>query len=202
MEFGFPAQKILDFDIEVRPLGWYGGDWVHKETTAIAWQWISHPTANSISRCSQLTRWPGSMKSMLKAFKRAYDEADIVVGHWIRGFDLPLLQWAMIDNDLPLLEEKLTHDTKEALVKFQGASKSQMNLASVLGIDSPKVNMTQEDWRQANRLTRKGLALVKERVIADVKQNVEMHRVLVERNLLNAPRLWLPSTSIAGDYTP
>ena len=201
MEFGFEGQRILNFDIEARPLGWYGGDWVHKETTAIAWAWMTGPMAG-VTGFRQLTRRRHTMTAMLTSFKRAYDEADIVVGHWIRGFDLPMLQWAMIDNELPLLGEKLTHDTKEALVKFQGASKSQMNLASILGIDSPKQNMTQQDWREANRLTRKGLKLVRERCVADVEQNIEMHGVLLERGLLNPPRLWLPSTSIAGDYTP
>ena len=202
MEFGFEPQAILDFDIEVRPLGWYGVDWVHKETTAIAWAWIHSDGTHSKPVCYQLTKRKHSMERMLEKFAIAYDLADIVVGHWIRGFDLPNLQWAMIDNNIPLLGPKLTHDTKEALVKFQGASKSQMNLASILGIDSPKQNMTQQDWREANRLTRKGLALVKERCIADVQQNIEMHGVLLERGLLNPPRLWLPSTSIAGDYQP
>ncbi len=201
MEFGFESQRILDFDIEVRPLGWYGGDWVHKEVTAIAWAWMTGPYDGELG-FAQLTKRRRSMSEMLRRFKAAYDEADIVVGHWIRGFDLPQLQWNMIDNDLPLLGPKLTHDTKEALIKFQGGSKSQMNLASVLGIDSPKQNMTQQDWREANRLTKVGLKLVKERCIADVQQNIEMHGVLLERGLLNPPRLWLPSTSIAGDYTP
>ena len=202
MEFGFEPQAILDFDIEARPLGWYGGDWVHKEVTAIAWSWIHSDGTHSKPICYQLTKRKHSMSNMLNAFAVAYDLADIVVGHWIRGFDLPLLQTAMIDNNLPLLGPKLTHDTKEALVKFQGLSKSQMNLASILGIDSPKVNMTQQDWREANRLTRAGLALVKERVEADVLQNIEMRQQLLERGLLNPPRLWQPSTSIAGDYTP
>ena len=202
MNFGFEAQAILDFDIEARPLGWYGGDWVHKEVTAIAWAWIYPDGTHSATFCYQLTKSKGSMVRMLKAFSRAYDIADIVCGHWIRGFDLPVLQWAMIDNGLPLLGAKLTHDTKEALVKFQGASKSQQNLASILGIDSPKVNMTQQDWREANRLTKAGLKLVEERVRADVVQNIEMRQQLLERRLLNPPRLWQPSTSIAGDYTP
>ena len=201
MKFGFEGQRILNFDIEARPLGWYGGDWVHKETTAIAWAWQTGPEAGRTG-FRELKRNKGSMRRMLYEFHKAYKRADIVVGHWIRGFDLPMLQWAMIDNNLPLLGPKLTHDTKEALVKFQGASKSQQNLASILGIASPKVAMTQQDWREANRLTRVGLALVRERCEADVQQNMEMHGVLQERGLLNPPRLWLPSTSIAGDYTP
>ena len=204
MNFGFDAQRILDFDLETRPLGWYAGDMVHKEVTAIAWAWIR--SDGSTDRfdvdCYQLTHRTSSMRRMLKAFAKAYAEADIVCGHWIRGYDLPVLQMAMIDNELPLLGEKLTQDTKNALIKFQGVSKSQQNLASLLGIPSPKIVMSQQDWREANRLTKTGLKLVRERVIADVVQNIEMRQVLLDQGLLNPPKLWLPSTSISGDYVP
>ena len=205
MNFGFDAQKILDFDSETRPLGWYAGDMVHKEVTAIAWAWIDTGMAggkalSKITACYQLTHRTSSMRRMLKAFAKAYDLADIVCGHWIRGYDLPVLQMAMIDNDLPLLKEKLTQDTKGALIKFGGVSKSQQNLASMLGIPSPKVAMSQQDWREANRLTKVGLKLVRERVIADVIQNIQMRQALLDQDLLNPPKLWLPSTSISGDY--
>src|SRR3990167_967353 len=37
--------RILDFDVEARPLHWISGDYVSKEITAIAWAWIGedHP---------------------------------------------------------------------------------------------------------------------------------------------------------------
>lgn len=32
--------RILDFDVECRPIAWYGGDWVTKQPTAIAWKFV------------------------------------------------------------------------------------------------------------------------------------------------------------------
>lgn len=204
MRFGFDALHILNFDLEARPLGWYAGDMVHKEVTAIAWAWIrpDGTTDKYDVHCHQMTLDPRTQREMLRAFARAYNRADIVVGHWIRGFDLPILQFAMIEAGLPLLGEKLTHDTKNDLKTFGGVSKSQQNLASSLGIESPKVAMTQDDWREANRLTDKGLRLVRERVIADVIQNIEMRQALLDLGLLEPPKLWIPGTKVSGEYTP
>lgn len=202
MKFGFKAQYILDFDIEARPLGWYGGDWVHKEVTAIAWAWILPGNTRSKVYALQMDHNSRSQRKMLEGFVRMYVEADIVVGHWIRSFDLPILQAAMVDNDLPLLGEKMTVDTKSDLIRLGGISKSQENLASYLGIESPKMPMSMQDWREANRLTRRGLKLVRERVMADVVQNVAMYQALQELDLLGPPKLWIPGTSVSGDYTP
>ena len=196
------AKRVLDFDIEVRPLSWYGGDWVTKEPTAIAWAWIEDGKATN-GEVHMLSHRKGSGKRMLSAFREAYDEADMVCGHYIRGFDLPTLQWGYAEYRLPLLTEKLTHDTKGDLIKMQGLSKSQENLASALGIASPKVGMSMNDWRQANRLTPIGLELVEERVVADVVQNIEMRAELIRLGWLGAPRLWTPDGSgTTPSYTP
>jgi hypothetical protein len=194
MRFGFEPQRVLDFDIEVRPLGWYGGDWVHKEVTAIGWAWIidgepAHPEVYYLDRTKR------SSKRMLQAFKAAYIQADMVVGHYIRGFDLPNLNWAYAEHDMPLLGPKLTHDTKGDLVKMQGLSKSQENVASFLGIESPKVGMNMAAWRAANRLTDEGFELAVERVLGDVIQNIEMREALLKRELLGRPRMWYPDGS-------
>lgn len=202
MKFGFKPQLILDFDIEARPLGWYAGDFVHKEVTAIAWAWITPDGTAGPVTVRQMTTKPRSQRKMLWSFANAYATADIVVGHWIRSFDLPTVQTAMVDLGLPLLGEKMAHDTKSDVIRLGGISKSQENLASFLGIASPKVAMTQQDWREANRLTPVGLKLVRERVRADVLQNVEMRAKLLGLGLLDPPKLWLPTTKVSGDYTP
>lgn len=182
--------RTLDFDIEVRPLGWYGGDFVHKEVTVIAWAWADGDPYDA--RAAHLTTKSGSAERMLKAFKKVYDEADIVAGHYIRGFDLPLLNTAYAEYGLEGLGPKLTLDTKGDLVGLSGISKSQQNLASWLGIDSPKVNMTMEDWRRANRLVPEGIEFAVERAIGDVLQNIEMLAALKERKLIRPPKLWEP----------
>lgn len=183
--------RVLDFDIESRPLGWISQDYVHQEVTAIASAWIVNGKAQDM-QVLLLNRRQGSSIRMLKAFKKRYDEADIVTGHYIRGFDLPQLAGAMMEFDLEPLGPKLSHDTKNDLTKASGISKSQENLSSMLGIDAPKVRMNMAMWREANRLTERGLALTYQRCAGDVLQHVLMRQELIRRKWLGPPKVWRP----------
>jgi hypothetical protein len=69
---------------------------------------------------------------------------------------------------------------------------SQENLGAMLGIEAPKVKMNMAKWREANRLTQKGLALTYERVAGDVIQHVQLRQALIERKLIGPPRVWNP----------
>jgi DNA polymerase elongation subunit (family B) len=190
-----PAPKILDFDIEARPLGWYGGDWVHKEVTAIAWSFGGTVDFSLIHK-------NGGEMEMLMDFQHAFNEADIVTGHYVRGFDLPVLQMAYMEYELPLLGQKMVHDTKIDLLKSQGHSKSQENLAAELGIAAPKIKMTTADWRSANRLEPAGLKLVRDRVVGDVKQHMAMRNEMMNRGWLRPPRVWTPGNGAMHEYQP
>src|SRR3954468_13490203 len=74
--------RVLDFDCEARPLHWIGGDYVSKEITALAWAWTDDPEHVTCYLLGE-TDTP----TMLEAFRAAYDQADMVTGHYIRGFD-------------------------------------------------------------------------------------------------------------------
>lgn len=191
--------RILDFDCECRPLSWYAGDFNSKEITAIAWAWVDHEDPSipyGEPQCEVLTRQAGSLKRMLKKFVKAYEQADIVTGHYIKGFDLPLVNGALLELGMPPLRSKLAHDTKIDLIKFQGHSKSQENLGAMMGLTNPKVGMSQADWRAANRLTPDGIEYAKERVIGDVLQHIEMRSVLLERGMLRPPTRWSGGTRV------
>jgi hypothetical protein len=180
--------KVLDFDLECRPLSWYGGDMVSKEVTAIAARFIG-----------QKKTWVWLLGvddpvQMLLEFRGLYDQADMVTGHWIRGFDLPTLNGAYFEYGLPLLGPKLTQDTKNDLVQFQGLSKSQENLAAIL-IGYEKEQMDIARWRSANRLTKKGIAETKRRVIGDVTQHIELRAALLKAGVLRTPKMWKGSKS-------
>lgn len=187
------AARILDFDVEARPLSWYGGDWVSKEVTAIAWGWVSPRNPARVAgrvECWLLGEAGVTPESMLEAFREAYDEADVVTGHYIRGFDLPLLNGAALDLGLAPLAPTLVQDTKTDLVRFSGLSKSQESLGAMLGLRHPKVGMTQADWRSANRLEAGGIERTRRRVTGDVRQHVELRAALLDRGLLTPPRRW------------
>lgn len=176
--------RVLDFDCECRPLHFYG-DYVSKEVTAIAWAWTDTPEDVTCLLLGEL-----ELPEMLRRFRVAYAAADMVIGHFIRGFDLPLLQGQCSELHLPPLGDKLSHDTKLDLMKRHGFSGSQENLGAMLGLHNPKVGMNQATWRAANRLTPEGLALVRERVVGDVKQHLEMYRRMREKDWLDAPVIW------------
>lgn len=199
LSFGGKSAKTLDFDIEARPLSWLGGDFVTREITAIAARFLD-------AKKSATHVWLLGVDDpvdMLEGFRELYDEADIVTGHYIRGYDLPNLMGALTEHGLFPLTEKWTVDTKGDLVKNQGVSKSQESLAAMLGIKAPKVQMNQAKWRAANRLTPEGIALTRERVVGDINQHIEMLAELRRRNLVGPGRLWTPGAS-AGTrgYTP
>lgn len=189
--------RVLDFDVEARPLHWISGDYVSKEITAMAWAWCDAPdqvTCYLLGETDPVT--------MLQAFCAAYQRADMVTGHFIRGYDLPMVNGALTEYQLPPLPDKLTHDTKLDLVRRQGLSGSQENLGAMLGLAHDKVKMNQAKWRAANRLTPEGLAAVKERVTGDVTQHIEMRGRLLQLGYLGAPVLWKGGAAPIETYTP
>lgn len=195
-----PELRILDFDIECRPLSWYGGDYVTKEVTAIAYTWVPADHTRRLVVENRCLDEKGDIKGLLDFFLRAYEQADMVTGHFIRGFDLPVLNGALAEQGMPLLSDKLTHDTKLDLLKRSGLSNSQENLGAVLGLDAPKVQMNQALWRSANRLERDGIAATRDRVVGDVVQHVELRRKLIELGQLGPPRVWRSSPRASTKY--
>ena len=189
--------KILDFDCEARPLSWIGQDYVTKEPTAIAWKLIGSrgkPTVFVLGEVSSV--------EMLTKFVEAYNQADMVTGHYIRGFDLPLINGALSDWNLPPLQAKLTSDTKLDFFKRHGMSNSQESIGAMLNIKHEKISMTQADWRSANRLTKEGIRLTKVRVSGDVEQHIEMRDEILKRGWLGPPRVWDGEPSGTGKYHP
>ncbi len=190
--------RVLDFDCEARPLHWIGGDYVSKEITAIAWAWVDKPTEVSCYLLGEV-----EPEDMLLAFLHAYDQADMVTGHFIRGYDLPMVNGALTEYGLPTLSDKLSHDTKLDLVRRQGLSGSQESIGSMLGLQHPKVSMNQAKWRAANRLQAEGLEMVRERCIGDVQQHIEMRQRLLELGYLDRPKMWMSrSAEPLAPYAP
>jgi len=189
--------RVLDFDAECRPLHWINSEYVSREVTALAWAWADKPSEVScylLGETDHLT--------MLGAFVNAYNQADMVTGHYIRGFDLPLINSALMELKLPVLGKKMSHDTKIDLVRQHGLSMSQESLGTMLRLDHKKIDMNQGKWRAANRLQPEGLAYVRERVVGDVQQHIEMHRELLSLDYLTSPKMWESGTFESPAYTP
>ena len=180
--------RILDFDIEARPLSWINADFVSREVTAIGAKFIG----DKRGKCWLLGTHDPVL--MLEGFRELYEQADVVTGHYIRGYDLPTINSAMLDNGLPPLGPKLAQDTKNDLLKLQGLSKSQASLAETLGLELGKEGMSQKQWREANRLRPGGIRETRRRVMGDVEQHIQLRAALAERGWLSPPRVWRPDS--------
>ena len=198
--------RVLHFDCECRPMAWYGGDFVTKQPTAVAWKFADwapkqQPSVMWIGASHEPDNLADEETEMIETFREAWYEADIVTGHFIRGFDLPLLDGALMRLDLPLLGEKLTSDTKLDFAKAQGISKSQENLGEMFELEHPKVPMGTAKWFESNQLTTKGLTYTIERVVGDVLQHIDLRTEMLARGLLAEPKVWSPTASGVGVYT-
>lgn len=164
----------------------------------MAWAWTDQP---NVVWCYLLGET--DTPTMLGEFLKAYDQADIVTGHYIRGYDLPMICGALTEYQMPALGKKMTQDTKLDLVRRAGLSGSQENLGAMFGLSHEKVKMDQAKWRNANRLTPEGRELTQERVVGDVQQHIELRQRLLELGYLGPPRLWESNSAepLAG-YTP
>lgn len=192
---------ILDFDIECRPMAWYGGDWVTKEITAIAWRFVGEPEESTkywlLTPSSTWAQHQNKKYKGMERFIKAYERADIVTGHYIRGFDLPLVNGTCIRLGHAPLADKLSHDTKGDLVSMQGLSKSQENLAAYFELKHEKEKMNTHLWEIGNSLVLEGRRETKRRVVGDVNQHIEFREALLNRGALLPPKLWTCGTAIS-----
>lgn len=179
--------KILDFDIESRPLSFWQPDKPSAEITAIASCWIDDISSMHADLLGQV-----DTVTMLANFVERYNEADIVTGHYVRNFDLPMINGALMEFGLPKLSPKLVSDTRVDMYKKGDIPATQEYLGEILGVAIDKVHMTQHDWRTANRLLPKGLEAAFKRVTMDVYQHMLIRGKMLELNLLKSPRMWTP----------
>lgn len=177
--------RVLDFDIENRPLSYWQPDRPTAEVTAIAWAFVDKPSQVEVRLLGR-----DDPQQMLLDFVAAYNEAGMVTGHYIRRHDLPILNGALMELGLPTLQPKLTQDTKLDLVRKADIPATQEYLAEMLGVKAPKIAMTQGKWREANRLTANGLTLTEKRVVGDVRQHMKLRKALLGAGLLKAPKVW------------
>jgi hypothetical protein len=189
--------RVLDFDIENRPLSYLGSDFTTAEVTAIAWAWTDAPENVEVFLLGEC-----DLPYILTRFVEAYTAADMVTGHYIKGHDLPMVNGALMECLMPTLADKCVQDTKCDLVRSKGLSLSQESLGAMFRLDHAKEQMNQIKWRSANRLTPEGLAEVRRRVVGDVRQHMALRSELLARGYLCAPKVWRGGTAQIESYVP
>lgn len=181
------------FDLECKPGHWIGGDFVSKIVTAGAY-------AIDDGMVRVLTHYETTPGDIAKTIRDEILQSDVVIGHWIRGFDLALLNGELRRNNLEQLHQVMTVDTKSNLYSSHGRSGSQENLAAELGIEEKKLKVTLREWEDFNGREPGGEQKGVERVRDDVLQNRAMHQELLARGLLAPMKLWEAKPSSGKGY--
>lgn len=182
--------RVLDLDIETRRIGFHNAgrfapDGCEPVILAAAWD-----GSDEVLTVSLKPRWSErDAKRIVRTFRDLYEEADMVTGHYIAKFDLPILNGACLEWGLPPLGQKLILDTKLDLPNVAGLSLSQENLSALKELTESKFHMNDNWWRKVARLTPEGLMLATERVVSDVFQHRALRDALAE---WLKPSVWSP----------
>jgi hypothetical protein len=179
--------KILDLDIENRPLSYWAPDMPTSEITAIASCWVDDLSSMEVKLLGI-----DDAKETLEWFVERYNQADMVTGHYVKLHDLPTINGALMEFGLSQLGPKLVCDTKMDMNKKRGIPATQEYLSDLLGLPIGKEYMSQTKWREANRLTPEGIEATKKRVSTDVYQHMILRIEMLDRGLLKAPKVWKP----------
>lgn len=181
--------RILDFDIETRKVGFHNGGKFGPdgcEPITIAACWVD---------TMEVKVWlqpQHTLPEMLAGFLEMYDAAEMVTGHYVRKFDLPIITGALLEHGKRPLGRKLVCDTKCDLIDFAGLSKSQENLGAMLALAEAKYHMNDHRWRSSSRLDPDGVKEATVRACEDVRQHMALRSALAAAGALRAPRVWDP----------
>lgn len=181
--------RTLDFDIETVAAGFADPQWVPNRTTCWAYAWADEKTV----RCEALPVSdfynPVKRRLFIQPLLDAIAEADVLTGHNILRFDLPIVNAECLLLGLPTLKPMLVQDTIR-LPKSKGFKKGQDNMGHALGIKEKKLPLSWAEWEAAYGET--DLGTVKERCSTDVLGHLALREAMLERGILGPPRMWRP----------
>jgi DNA polymerase elongation subunit (family B) len=182
--------RILDFDIETVAAGFADPEWVPQKITCVAWSWIGSDVVES-TVCGPLGIFgkPERRAKMLKPLLAALGEADMVTGHNIRRFDLPVIQAEVMRLGLPSLEPVLAQDTIK-LRTSKGFKKGQDVLGRLYRIADEKLSLDWQAWQDA--YDEDGWQTIRDRAESDVAMHKQLRSALLELDYLKEPRRWSP----------
>ena len=179
--------RVLDFDIETVAAGFADPQWVPNRTTCWAYCWTDESEAK-VSALPTADFYSHERRAaFLKPLLEVISEADVLTGHNIVRFDLPVLNAECLLLGLPTLGSKMIQDTIQ-LPKSKGFKKGQDNMSFALGVKEEKLPLSWAQWEAA--YAEPDLKTVKERCASDVLMHIQMREKMKERGLLKPPKMW------------
>lgn len=182
--------RILDWDIETVAAGFSEPEWVPQKITCVAWSWIGSDEINArIATSEGLFSRPERRAKMLEPLVTAISEADMITGHNLIRFDLPILNSECLRLGFPSLPPILVQDTMR-FVKTKGFKKGQDNISALIDVPISKLALSWQQWQEA--YAEQGWATVVERCKSDVAAHKLMRQEMLDRGWLRSPIKWIP----------
>jgi DNA polymerase elongation subunit (family B) len=188
---GYIEERVLDFDIETMAAGFADPEWVPQKVTCIAWSWVGSDDVK-VMTCGGsrgLYEAPQRRRRLIETFLKDYAQADMVTGHNLIRFDLPVLNADAMRLGLPPLSPIRVQDTIR-ISRTKGFKKGQDNLAGLVQTHDRKLAMDWQQWEDAYATP--GWPVVRDRARSDVVMHKQMRLAMIERGWLKPPTMWRP----------
>lgn len=182
--------RILDFDVETIAAGFADPNWVPQKITCVAWSWIGEDKVSSkISTTEGLFRRPELRAKMLASLLAEISEADMLTGHNIARFDLPVINAECMRLGLPTVGPVMVQDTM-LLTRSKGFKKGQDNIGELLDLATQKQALSWQGWQDAYEENDWGTVV--SRCESDVLMHKQMRAKLKDLGWMKPPRAWKP----------
>jgi DNA polymerase elongation subunit (family B) len=181
------SRKLLDFDIETVAAGYADPQWVPSTVTAWAYSWGGDIVVEALPVAKFYD--VEARRRFLEPLIHELGQADVVTGHNVLRFDLPVLQAEVMRLGMPSLPPLLVQDTIR-LPRSKGFKKGQDNLGVLLAVPVGKLPLNFQQWAEA--YAEPDLGTVKDRVAGDVRQHMLIREAMRDRGWLTPPRRWQP----------
>jgi DNA polymerase elongation subunit (family B) len=180
--------SILDFDIETVAAGFADPDWVPQKITCVAWSWIGEDKVESrVCGPTGIFGDPSLRARMLEPLLAEIEKADVLTGHNIIRFDLPIVNAECMRLGLEPIRRTRVQDTM-LLVRSKGFKKGQDNLASLFHAPEQKMNLNWQEWQDA--YDEDGWGTIRKRCESDVISHKQIREKLVALGLVKTVRYW------------
>jgi len=180
--------RILDFDVETVAAGFADPDWVPQKITCVAWGWIGEDKVQSrVCGPAGIYGTPAKRAFMLEQLLKQIEKADLLTGHNIVRFDIPVINAEAMRLGLDPIRKAFVQDTMR-VVKSKGFKKGQDNLGRLLKTRDDKLPLDWQAWQDA--YDEDGWATIRRRCESDVIQHKQVRAALLERGFLHSPRAW------------
>jgi hypothetical protein len=199
MRLGHGAGVVLDFDFESKPL-WF---WYDKPTailTSVSYMESIDGVPDHDSLTTEIAPLgtPCEYADWLAHIYHVLTTPDLLTGHNIDRFDLPLFQAQLIRRGLPGLPPLVTQDTLR-LPKRRDMSASQESLLNYtalratcpIGMPIYKDHLSIPEWEDSTLGWNDAILI--ERPLSDVHGHVHLREVLIEKGYLAMPKAWRPA---------